>query len=180
MSKNIISRIPSSASVYVGGSANVAMQFPLWGKGSVVRYWAERGLVHWEDSKDNTYSTMFWQDAAARVLGLSELVHNSREKGLYGDEIVKLQNFICAMEKVIRQAKEQGGPLDDVEQIAAERRRRSKKIVPLRIANDPLEFGPPARPARRDPYVKPVPSKRGHTKTPVAAKSKSKTARSKS
>lgn len=148
------SRAPGSATVYANTNEMVAKQYPLWGKGSVVRYWAERGLVHWEDSKDNSYGTMTWQDAAERTLGLSEMVHNSRQHGMYGDEIRAVQQFCSEMEPVIRKAKEQGGPLDDVQSIARENRRRSKKIVPIRVAHDPLEFGK-ARPARNDPHAKP-------------------------
>jgi hypothetical protein len=147
----IITRAPRDARLYSGADANVAKQFPLWDKGSVVRYWAERGLVHWEDSKDNSYGSMPWQDAAHRVLALSEMIHNSRKKGLYGDEIRKTQKFIEEMEPVIRQARRQGGPLDNMHEVATERRARAAKIVPLNIANDPLEFKP-ARPAKNDPY----------------------------
>ena len=147
----IISRAPANASIYAGSSPNVAKQFPLWGKGLPVRYWAERGLVHWEDAKDNSYGSMVWQEASLRVLALSEMVHNSRQHGLYGDEIRITQRFIEEMVPVIEQAKEQGGPLDDVQQIANERRRRSRKIVPVHTACDPLEFKP-ARAARKDPH----------------------------
>jgi hypothetical protein len=154
----LILKAPKRASVYFGGNANVAQQFPLWGKGNVVRYWAERGLVHWEDSKDGAYGSMFWQEASLRVIGLSDMVNNSRDEGLYSDEIYKTQKFICEMEKVIRQAKEQGGPLDGQSTINdVNRRRRTIHLMkqPPRatVAHDSLEFKP-ARPARRDPHAK--------------------------
>lgn len=154
MSSNLImSRAPGNARLFDGSSCEgVAKQFPLWGKGSIVRYWAERGLVHWEDSKDNSYGSMPWQEAAKRVLALSQMVHNTRKEGLFGDEINRMQKFVSDMEPIIRKAKFQGGPLDDTHQVAEDRRRRAKKIMPMRTtANDPLEFRP-ARAAKADPH----------------------------
>ena len=133
--------------------ANVAKQFPVWGKGSIVRYWAERGLVHWEDSKDNSYGSMPWQDAGKRVLALSEMVFNSQDEGLFRDEIQKVQKFISDMEPIIRQAKEQGGPLDNMHQVAEAHRRRRPKIMPM-VSQSPLEFTK-ARPAKNDPHKGP-------------------------
>lgn len=105
------SKVFSTSGVFhVGGEHGVALQFPMWGKGSVVRYWAENGLVCWEDARDNTYGTMVWQDAARRVLALSQMVFNSHEQGYYCDETRRVQKFIAEMETVIRKAKEQGGP----------------------------------------------------------------------
>ena len=143
--------IQRSKRIHYQYDANVAKQFPLWGKGSIVRYWAERGMVHWEDSKDNSYGSMFWQDAAKRVLALSEMVHNSREKGLMGDEISRVQKFVCDMEPIVKEARAQGGPLDNVAQVAEERRRRRPKIMPMTVASSPLEFKA-ARPAKNDPH----------------------------
>jgi hypothetical protein len=152
MEKHILtrSRAPRGANIYTNFDANVAKQFPLWGKGSVVRYWAERGLVHWEDSKDNSYGSMPWQEAAYRVLGLSQMVHNTRKQGLMGDEVNRMQKFVSDMEPVIKQAKTQGGPLDDMHDVAEERRRRRPKIMPM-PANSSLEFAP-ARAAKKDPH----------------------------
>jgi hypothetical protein len=151
MSKLIASR---GAEVYRVDDPNVAIQFPLWGKGKVVRYWAERGMVHWEDSDMGAYDCMTWQDAAHRTLALSEMTLNSTNEGLKPDEILRIKVFIERMERVIRQAKSQGGPLDDVAGIAEEhRRRRTKRVYVPEIANSPLEFAP-ARPARAEQKAK--------------------------
>jgi len=104
--------VPSSSapSFYLAGQHNVAVQFPMWGPGGMVRFWAEKGLVKWEDSKDGSYGAMTWRDAAERVLALSAMVFKSHEKGYYCDETRRTQRFISEMEHVIRLAKEQGGP----------------------------------------------------------------------
>ena len=151
MAGQIITRAPRSARIYTGDDQGVAKQFPLWGKGSIVRYWAERGLVHWEDSKDNSYGSMIWQDAARRVIAVSDMCHNMRKEGLFGDEINRIQKFVSDMEYIIRKARSQGGPSDDTHAVAEERRRRAPKIMPMKTANDPLEFKP-ARPAKNDPH----------------------------
>jgi hypothetical protein len=70
---------------------------------------------------------MTWQEAAERVIGLSDMVAKKTEGG-YADERAAIQQFICQMETVIRKAKEQGGP-DDIQDKAKEHRRRRPKTV---------------------------------------------------
>lgn len=134
-----ISRAPANAKriLVKGENHSVAVQFEMFEKkGNPVYYWADNGLVHWEDSKDNTYGSMYWQDAARRVLALSEMTIKSSEDGYYADERKKLQSFICDMEEVIRKAREQGGPLDDGVLADRQRARRKAVIVPREVTID--------------------------------------------
>jgi hypothetical protein len=109
-------------------SQEVAVLRPLWGKGAALRLWAEEGLVCWEDNRDKTqFGTMPWQEAARRVVALSDMVAKPTEGG-YASERQQIQEFICQMEAVIRSAKEQGGP-DDIHDKAEEHRRRRPKTV---------------------------------------------------
>lgn len=100
-----------------GLSRAVAQQWPLFGKGAPVHFWAERGLVQWEDQRETVpqhkkRGRMDWRDAAERVLALSEMVMKSSEDSRWANERQRLQKFISEMEEVIRKAKEQGGPND--------------------------------------------------------------------
>ena len=114
----------------IAGEHDMAVQLPLWGKGREVRFWAERGLVCWEDSKDNSYGTMNHVEAGLRALALSEMVFKSHEQGYYCDETRRLQKFICEMENVIRKAIEQGSPLSEDAGREYVRRRPTSVIVP--------------------------------------------------
>jgi len=123
--------------IFVAGDHNVVKQFPLFGKGEPLYLWAENGMVCWEFAKSNTYGSMDWRDAGRRVLSLSEMVGRSSEDGVYTDERQALQKFISDMERVIRQAREQGGPNDDG--VAEDRRRRRAKSVVVPRAVDKVD-----------------------------------------
>lgn len=99
-----------SSRILIAGDHNTVKMFPLWGKGEPLYLWAERGLVCWERAKTDKYGTMSYQDAAFRVLALSDMLKNTRTDPRWRQERESLQRFVCAMEKVIRQAKEQGSP----------------------------------------------------------------------
>ena len=98
----------------VGESHNVVKQFPMFGKGAPLYWWAEKGYIHWEDSRpkgqrpDQYYGLMSYREFADRILNLSEMVTKSSEQGDYSDERKALQEFICEGEKLIRLAKAHG------------------------------------------------------------------------
>lgn len=131
--------IRKSSRILIEGDHDVVKQFPMFGKGEPLYLWAERGLVCWEFAKTNGYGTMTWQDAAERVLALSDMIINSSEDGGYADERIAMQRFICSMENVIRKAKEQGGPLDEGAAAAHAARRAKSVVVPRKVdAIDPF------------------------------------------
>lgn len=123
-----------------GLTQKVATQWPLFGRGRPVHFWADKGLVRWEDERDDVTpgrkrGFMYWQDAAKRVLALSEMVIKSSEDNRWNHERQILQQFISDMEEVIRMAKEQGGPLDG-EMVRREyKRRRPTTVVKPTIVN---------------------------------------------
>lgn len=123
-----------------GSDHNVVKQFPMFGKGPALYWWAENGLIHWEDSRprgtrpDGQYGTKTWQEIAIAILSLSKMVTNSSEGG-YADERKRMQKFVCEMETVIRQAREQGAP-DDPDAVKEARRRRAKSVLsPRKISS---------------------------------------------
>ena len=133
--------VTRSERILVEGDHNVVKMFPLFGKGEPLYMWAERGLICWEYAKTNGYGTMYWRDAAERVLGLSEMLsrRDPNDDALYRDERERLQRFVCSMEDVIRKAKEQGSPDDDVAARDLARRRAKTVMVPRKIdAVDPF------------------------------------------
>lgn len=119
----------------IRSSQTVAQQFPFFGDSRPVMFWAERGLVRFEDTRDDVPTdkktgAMSWQDAAERVLALSGMVIRSSEDRRWAHERQRLQQFICEMESVIAQAKDQGSPFDPgVVSELARRRKKSQVVV---------------------------------------------------
>lgn len=127
-----------SSKILIQDSADVVKQFPMFGKGEPLYLWAENGLVRWEYAETNGYGTMAWDDAAHRVLALSEMITRSGEDGDYADERIALQRFVAAMENVIRKAKDQGSPFNP--DAGKDRKaRRSVSVAPRPVsAVDPF------------------------------------------
>ncbi len=97
--------------------------------GRVLRVWAERGLVHMEDSKDNSYVVLPVRTALEHLGGINKMIGNSiHETHLYRDEVEMHQKFIDQCVEVIRRAREQGTP-DDPSAVRDLNARRAKSFV---------------------------------------------------
>lgn len=130
--------------IVAAGDRAFAKHYPLWSTkntGEPVYYWAENGMVCYEDFRpkcpvQDRYGAISWQEAARRVLALSEMVAKKTEGG-YTSERRMTQQFICDMEKVIREAKEQGDPFGNEERRRERGRRKPKTVVMPRVTRMP-------------------------------------------
>lgn len=104
-----------------------------------LRLWAERGLVHIEDGRDNSYESISVQDTLLRINALSEMIGNSQAGGRgsktnsftkYADEIKDLQDAIDRIIDVCQKAREQGMPDDPSARRDLARRRAKSVSVP--------------------------------------------------
>lgn len=104
-----------------------------------LRIWAERGLIHIEDARDNSFETISVNDCLLRINGLSEMIGNSRRGGgpkskdsftKYMDEIEDLQRAIDQLVDTCRKAREQGMPDDPTAQGALKRARPVSVSMP--------------------------------------------------
>ena len=111
--------------MYLLGSHDVAQLGPL-------RLWAERGLVHIEDGRDNSFHTLTVKDALDRVQGLNDMLGNSTDDAniYYKDERERLMRFIETMIIVAKKAQEQGMPSDGSARRELKRRRSKTVQVP--------------------------------------------------
>jgi hypothetical protein len=93
------------------------------------RWWADRGMFHVEDARDNSYKSMTIRQALYHLNGLSDMLMNSGKETDYYDEIMALRTFCEQIREVIQRAKEQGDPTtkDAVE----DRKRRARKVISL-------------------------------------------------
>jgi len=114
---------------------NTTLSSDQLGKFGGLRMWAERGLIHIEDAKDNSYRAISVDVAKERLLGLVDMLDNSNSKRKKHSHdqfdmqrIRSIQNMVSNMTAVIRKAQEQGMPTD----ASARRdlvRRRPKTVV---------------------------------------------------
>lgn len=93
-----------------------------------LRFWPERGLIHVEDSRNNSYKSMSIREALFRVQALNDMVKASTQETDYYDEITAQQSFIEDILRIVKVAQEQGSP-DDPSAVRDLARRRPTSIV---------------------------------------------------
>lgn len=83
-------------------------------RGWEVRYWAERGIIHWEDSRGTSGELTSLREALLRLRNVNVMLGMSSDQGVEIDhqERHALQEFVEKMMGVIRKAKEQGSLKD--------------------------------------------------------------------
>ncbi len=92
-----------------------------------VRWWAERGILHWEDARDNGYGSVGIKEFLYRLQAINDMIANGKRKENEGfmhvDEIGRHQRFIEEALGLVQRAKEQGDPGDpDVRKHKAQNR----------------------------------------------------------
>jgi hypothetical protein len=102
-----------------------------------IRMWAERGIIHIEDTRDNAYKVIGVREALLRMRAISDMIANSRpsqrqkhshdrfDRKLIDDN----QNMLDAMIVVVEKAKEQGMPHDPTARRDLARRRPKTFVV---------------------------------------------------
>ena len=78
-----------------------------------VRFWADRGLIHCEDSLDNSYETLSVREFLRHTLALSQMLGNSADtpgRGADADLKSYMQNITDKAAYIARKAQEQGRP----------------------------------------------------------------------
>jgi hypothetical protein len=111
------------------GSNDVVRHGPL-------RLWAERGLIHIEDSRDNSYEVVSVHSTLHRLNGLSDMLKNSNDRDKYSEDQFdqanreRIQRMIESMIEVCAKAKVQGEPFSRDAVAEAGRRRPLTMVVP--------------------------------------------------
>jgi hypothetical protein len=81
-----------------------------------VRWWADRGQLHWEDSRDNGYGVVSVREFLLRLQGISDMLSNGRKKDnegfMHADEVERHMRFIEQALELVKKAKDQGMPQD--------------------------------------------------------------------
>lgn len=100
-----------------------------------LKMWAERGLIHIEDTRDNTYEVASVRTALHRLKGISDMLANSREAMkrsgfLYADQYERYQRMVEEMTEICRLAQQQGMPEDASARRDLARRRPATVCLP--------------------------------------------------
>ncbi len=115
---------------------------PLVNQGDVVnfnqhRYWAEMGMIHWEDRDTGNYGSQSVRVTLQRLRGINDMVQNSLEdvhtsglKLFYADEVERHQRWIEEMVGLVTRAQEQGMSTDPSAVRDAKRRRKKTVCMP--------------------------------------------------
>jgi hypothetical protein len=97
--------------------------------------WAERGLIHIEDARDNSYDSMSVRTALQRMVAISDMLRNSKAQmiadgAMYAEEYERQMRMLEQMTEVCRLAQEQGMPSDSSARNDLIRRRPVTVTVP--------------------------------------------------
>jgi len=114
----------------LGGNTQMAILRSMDGK-TQLRFWAERGLIRVEDSRDNSFETLSVKEVLIRMAGLSDMLGNkttSDESIIDNAYRTMIQKYLEDMIDIVRQAQEQGQPTDE-SAIRDLNRRRAKTFT---------------------------------------------------
>jgi len=126
-------------SLYLLGQHNVVFFGP-HDQPRCVRYWAERGLIRYEDARDNGYGVASVRDFLERIRGINDMLGNSRHQVTRSGEFVRsefdrLMRFVEEASVLCRIAQEQGMPSDATARWDLLRRRKKSIRVPRAISS---------------------------------------------
>jgi len=81
-----------------------------------IRWWAERGQIHYEDSRTNLYDVMSVRTFLERLRAISDMIGNGKKVEnkdfMHAEEIDRHMRFVEEGVQIARMAKEQGMPQD--------------------------------------------------------------------
>ena len=101
-----------------------------------LRLWAERGLIHIEDSRDNSYNVFSVRVILHRMRGISDMLGNSSDRQVHSESTLDRKwrqdqlNMLEGMTEVVRRAQRQGMPSDPTASRDLVRRRPKTVCVP--------------------------------------------------
>jgi hypothetical protein len=124
-------------SLFVGGSVFL-------GEEDVVRHghlrmWAERGLIHVEDSRDNSYECVSVRTCLQRIKAHTDMLGKTSKREMYTEDQFdrqnrkRIQDMVDAMTVVCRRAQVQGMPTDASARRDKVRRRPKTVVVPTEL-----------------------------------------------
>ena len=82
-----------------------------------VRWWADGGLIHYEDSRDNSYASMSVRTFLERLNAINDMLGNgiraNNQNFVHNDELQRQMRFVEAGVELAKLAKQQAAKLRD-------------------------------------------------------------------
>lgn len=76
-------------------------------------WWAEKGQLHCEDSRDNSFVTVSVRDFLLRLQAVNDMLSNGENENFaHRDEVARHMRFVEEAVELVRKAREQGVPED--------------------------------------------------------------------
>lgn len=124
--------------VYLLGQDHNVVYFGPRSNPKAVRWWAERGQLHWEDERDNSYAAVGIKEFLERLKGINDMISNGKKKAnegfMHSDEVERHQRFIEEAVELVRIAKDQGDPDDiKVRKVKAQELKKISMVVPSNL-----------------------------------------------
>lgn len=120
--------IPSTDMLYFGPADNPR----------AVRWWAERGLIHYEDTRTTAYDSMPVKTFLERLRAVNDMLSNGKskenEKIANPDEVLRHMRFVEGGLELARLARTQGEPSNIDAVKAAKMSRPLTVIMPSTVA----------------------------------------------
>ena len=124
--------------VYLRKNSEGIIHFGPKNKPHLDKYWAQRGLIHTENTETGDYTVILCRDFLVRLKALNDMLGNSREAIVSGfmdaQEYKRNRDFIDNGVALVRTARGQGSP--EVEGVGKELLRRAPKsvVVPCKLS----------------------------------------------
>ncbi len=118
---------------FIGGNSVSDTDVTIFGP---LRMWAERGLIHIEDSRDGSYDAVSVRVALTRMRGISEMLGNSTQRDVGCEDQFDRKNrkrhldMLETMSAILNKAKIQGMPSDPTASRDLARRSKKQVVVP--------------------------------------------------
>lgn len=98
------------------GNEHGVVYFGTREKPRAVRWWADRGQLHWEDSRTNGYGVVSVKEFLMRLQAINDMLSNGNRKAnegmMHADEVERHMRFVEQALELVKKAKEQGVPED--------------------------------------------------------------------
>lgn len=99
-----------------------------------LRIWTERGLIHIEDSRDNSYKTVTTRDELFRLQAVNDMLANSRRQKGSEDQFdetncARIRKALEAVIIVCQKARQHGDPFDAAREQNKNLRRRTPRTL---------------------------------------------------
>ena len=103
--------------MYIASNTHNVVFFGPRDNPKAIRWWADAGLIHYEDSRDNSYTSMSIKTFLERLNSINEMLGNglrsNNQNFVHNDELQRQMRFVEQGVDLAKLAKQQAAKLRD-------------------------------------------------------------------